>query len=254
VIWTAPSEANQSVIFVYATDGDLSSNVLSYTFDFSGFAPGPPTILSVHATPGHGYMTTLAMPNQWFLELFTEIQNGAAVSQVIRVTAESPSGQVYNLRDDGIYPDSTSGDYLFYGFPSTTIELDTGLVYFTAYNQYWESATASFDITELCDTIPTMVEPDSVDGDVYCYQSIIPQFEWNSYPGADNYQVWVVDTMEVDETIWLSNLIYSDTTITYGNNPSASQYMQIGRDYLMYLKVNRGNSWAKREQWIRRIP
>ena len=251
VVWTAPDEALPSTVIVWVSDGVVSVDT-SYTFDYSAFAPGAPVIDSVYATPAHIYVATAGTPDQWFLELFAEIADGSALSHVIRVTAEPPSGQIFNLCDNGVGPDPVADDYEFNGFPGSTTKLDTGWVNFSALNQYYEEAVDSFFIDQLCDSLPTVVAPDSVVGDIYCYNTGTPQFVWNTFSGAENYQI---SLSRMDYTyIWQPTEAISDTTKLYNYDGSATLIqLEINTDYIFHLRVDKGNSWAKREQIIRRI-
>ena len=252
VIWTAPDEALQSTIIVWASDGVASVDT-SYTFYYDNFAPGPPEIDSIYATPAHIYVAAAGSPDQWFIELFARIADGSADSRVIRVTAEPPSGTILNLRDDGIDPDPVADDNEFTGFPgSHTMVVDTGWVEFIATNQYYENAVDSFHIDVLCDSLPTVVPPDSLIGDIYGYASGAPVFAWNSYSGAEYFTISISD-MEYNY-IWQPTAQLTDTTAAYNFDYSATLVqLALNQDYIFHLRVDKGNSWAKREQIIRRI-
>jgi hypothetical protein len=234
------------------SDGVLTVDT-SYSYDFSGFAPGAPSLDSVHATPWHIYSATAANPSLWFLDLFAKVANGSATSEVIRVTAVPPSGTVLNLRNDGVYPDSIANDDEWNGFPgSYTMVVDTGWVKFTATNQYYQSTEDSFHIDIICDSIPQVTSPDTLIGDIYGYASGVPQFYWLTYPGALYYQIAV---SRMDYTyIWQPSAQLNDTTALYNFDNSATLIqLELFQDYILHLSVNKGNAWAKMEQVIRRV-
>lgn len=260
VVWTAPDEALQSEVIVWASDG-LADVSAVYSFDFSSFAPGPPTLDSIYATPAHIYIITVANKDQWYMELYAGVTalNG---SDIIRVTAEMPSGSILNLRDDGIAPDVIADDNIFQGFPGGyTLVVDTGWVTFTAVNQYYQEVSDSFFIDILCDSLPVII-PDSVlnqqqqivpsvDGDVYEYLTGSPNFRWFAYTNADHYKIWVT---RMDYTvIWQPVTTLTDTSAMYNYDNSATLIqLELNNDYILHLRVDKGNSWAKRELQIRR--
>jgi|GEM_PF-1689345 len=261
VEWTAPDEALPSIITVWASDGAAEVSSI-YTFDFSNFTPGAPVLDSIHATPAHLYIITVANKTQWFMELYAGVTavNG---SEIIRVTAEMPSGSILNLRDDGVWPDVIPNDNTFEGFPgSYTMVVDTGWVSFNAVNQYYQEASDSFFIDVLCDSFPVVI-PDSVfdnetqiwvpsvDGDVYEYLTGTPNFRWFSYTSADYYQIWLT---RMDYTmVWQPSGTLTDTTAMYNYDNSATLIqLELNNDYIFHLRVDKGNSWAKRELQIRR--
>ena len=261
VVWIAPDEASQAEIIVWASDGvDQTSEV--YSFDFSSFAPGPPTLDSIHATPAHIYRGTVANSDQWFMELYAKI-SGTDGTGIVRVTAELPSGSILNLRDDGVSPDIIANDNIFQSFPGGyTLTVDTGWVNFTAINSYYEEVSDSFLVDVLCDLIPNVI-PDStfdsqqsiyvplIDGDTYEYETGIPLFRWLTYPGAENYEIWLTYINYIP--IWMPNTQLTDTTAAYNyDNTAAFIQLELNTDYILHLRVNKGNAWAKRELQIRR--
>lgn len=260
VVWTAPDEANQSEVIVTVSDG-IASVVDVYSFDFSSYAPGAPDIDSVHATPAHIWSVTSANANQWYMELFAKVMPVSG-SGIIRVTAEMPNGTILNLRDDGTAPDIIPNDDNWQSFPGGyTLIVDSGWVNFTAVNQYYEEAYDSFLVDILCDTLPTMNAPDSTVGEIYCYSGGSPEFSWEPYNGADSYQIWITryvsDPNVTPPVIWQPAGILTDTVTVYNFDNSASliqlELYTGTQDYIFNLRVNKGNSWAKREQIIRRV-
>ena len=261
VVWIAPDEASQAEIIVWASDGvDETSEV--YSFDFSSFAPGPPTLDSIHATPAHIYRGTVANSDQWFMELYAGI-SGTNGTDIVRVTAELPSGSILNLTDDGVAPDLTANDNIYQSFPGGyTLTVDTGWVNFTAINSYYEEVSDSFFVDVLCDSIPNVI-PDStlndqqqivplIDGDVFGYENGTPFFRWFTYTDADNYEIWL--TRMDYSPIWTPTDQLSDTTAAYNyDNTATLIQLELNVDYILHLKVNKGNAWAKRELQIIRI-
>ena len=265
VVWIAPVEANHSEIIVTVSDG-VAEVFDTYSFDFSSFAPGPPTVDSVHATPAHLYVATAGNPDQWFMELYARIVNTNGYD-IIRVTAELPSGTILNLRDDAISPDPIADDNEWNSFPgSYTMVVEPGWVNFTAVNQYYEEAVDSFYVDAICDSLPVLI-PDTtvnenqqvvpaVNGDIYEYRTITPTFRWFSYSQADNYQVWVT---KLDYSMmWEPDEVLTDTTVTYNFDGSTNNFLLLynnteDREYILHLQVNRGNAWTKREQVFRRV-
>ena len=264
VVWTAPEEANQCEMIAWVSDG-VAEDFSTYSFDFSSYAPGPPTVDSIHATPAHLYIATAGNPDQWYMELYARITNTNGTG-IIRVTAELPSGTILNLRDDAVDPDPVADDNEWNSFPgSYTMVIEPGWVNFTAVNQYYEEAVDSFYVDSVCDTIPSLI-PDStvneagdiipaLNGSIFEFSSVTPNFRWFSYSNADNYEVWVT---KLDYTmLWEPGVQLTDTTAVY-NFDGTGDFLLLydnteDREYILHLKVNRGNAWAKREQVFRRV-
>jgi len=264
VVWTAPEEANQCEIIAWVSDG-IAEDFSTYSFEFSSFAPGPPTVDSIFATPAHLYIATAGNQDQWYMELFARITDANGTG-IIRVTAELPSGTILNLRDDAIDPDPVAGDNEWNSFPgSYTMVIEPGWVNFTAVNQYYEEAVDSFYVAAVCDTLPSLI-PDStlnetndiipaVNGEIFEFSSVTPNFRWFSYTNADNYEVWVT---KLDYTpLWEPDVQLTDTSAVY-NFDGTGDFLLLyneteDREYILHLKVNRGNAWAKREQVFRRV-
>ena len=264
VVWTAPEEANQCEIVAWVSDG-IAEDFSTYSFDFSSYAPGAPTVDSIHATPAHLYIATAGNPDQWYMELYARITNTNGTG-IIRVTAELPSGTILNLRDDEVAPDPVAGDNEWNSFPgSYTMVVEPGWINFTAVNQYYEEAVDSFYVAAVCDTLPSLI-PDStlnddddivpaVNGSIFEFSSLTPNFRWFSYSNADNYEIWVT---KLDYSpVWEPEVQLTDTSVVY-NFDSTGAFLLLyngteDREYILHLKVNRGNAWAKREQVFRRV-
>jgi len=194
------------------------------------------------------------------MELYSKVTpvNG---SGIIRVTAELPNGTILNLRDDGAAPDIISGDNVWESFPGGyTLNVDPGWVNFAAVNQYYEEAMDSFLVDVLCDTLPTINAPDSTVGDdIYCYSGGTPEFSWHPYNGADSYQIWITrySTDPNPQMIWQPAALLTDTVVVYNFDNSASliqlELFTGTQEYILNLRVNKGNSWANRQKIVRRV-
>ena len=276
VYWKAPSQALNSMVIVWASDGE-NEVYESIEFDYQAFAPNqPPVIEAVTATPGHIY--TYDGSDDWWLSLYCKIQNGGSVGGVSRVTAQVGGGQYYNLTDDGTVSGDIPGDYEFYGFPgpSIVITLDssnTNSIEFIAYNNYNEKADTSFLIHFLPDSIPLVYAPSAPDsgiisGDVMEYYNILtPTFQWRPYPDVDSISyddvlryevqvkllsdssdVWSVDSADVvvadDDTL---RVLYNYNQ-DYINSPPE---LEMETSYIFILTVWMENAWATREREFR---
>lgn len=267
VEWVAPNSVLQSIVTVEVSDGNLAATE-AYTFKFDSFAVNidPPEIdaSSVVAIPGYVRVVTPATQTQWWLELYAKvIDDQTAASEIVRLTAEPGNGTIYDLRDDGFPPDIAEGDNEFYGYPGGhNMEVDTGLVRFVATNKYGKHDTVFYNLDYKLETLPMMIAPDSVIGDVFVYNTGTPLFEWEADTVAEYFRVALTDTNyhfyagQPDSLIiWqpVDSLPGDATSILYNYDGQPGvpllldNYNIFIKEYIFHLTSYKNNAWSRQE-------
>jgi hypothetical protein len=223
-----------------------------------------------------------ATQEQWWLELYSKVADaGDASSEIIWLTAEPlmEGGTAYYLRDDGDGADYVAGDNEFWARPGGgSMEVQLGSVRFIATNKYLKVDTAYYDLTFKCDSLPTIIVPDTNNGEyisdiIYGYFSGTPTFQWSPFEGAEYYRVALTDTFyhfyvnQEDTLNQNPNLIFwqpsdslagTDTCVLYNYDNSASilqlqNYDFTEAEYIFHLTAYQNNAWARREIKVRRV-
>ena len=282
VVWTAPDEVVQSVVIITVFDADSAAATASYTFKYDAFAAliDPPEFTSTLVVPGHARIVLSNTTQiQWWMDMRAVVAlDTTPASDIIWLTAEAQNGTVYNLRDDGIVPDITSGDNQFYAYPGgQNMEIQLGDITFIATNRYAKTDTAVYNLSFKCDSLPIFIypDPDSGEGeyvgdDILAYYSGTPEFKWEQYTaygGADSLKIALTDTtyhfylnQSASLIFWMpEQALPGDATSAVYNYDNTATMLQLqnytltGQQYILHLIVYKDNAWVRREAKVRRI-